>query len=150
MSSEIQKLENDGLLITADNPEQIEEILSQLAGMKAAIRQAEVTIKQRMLDIILDTGRDITIGTVRYYAGHPVETKCLDIKGTLIALLEETGGDMERLAECLCSEPFKPATTLKMLPENAGKMLFKKKPKPKLLEGKPQKQLMEFDSRFVR
>lgn len=91
----------------------------------------------------IDANGEIDDGRVRWYVGPERKTKCINTRATIEALLNATGGDIDRMAECLASDPFKPAST-KALLEDAGVdhgCLFQTVEEQDLKEGKPKRAL---------
>ena len=150
MSSDIARLHAAGVSVAGDDTDAIHDILTQFAGMKSAIREAEAAFKQRLLDIIRDTGRDIVVGDVRYYAGTKRETECVDVKGAIESALTVTGGDLDMLVSLLCKDPVKPGAARAMLPASDFALLFRMVEKPVLKEGRPVKELLSVDTKFVK
>ena len=91
----------------------------------------------------IDQNGEIEDGQVWWYVGKERKTKCVNTQGTIQALLDATGGDLDRMAQCLCSDPFKPASTKAML-EEAGldhAALFETTEVMDLKEGKPKRSM---------
>jgi len=150
MSSDIARLHAAGVSVAGDDTDAIHDILTQFAGMKAAIREAEAAFRAHLLEIIQETGRDIVVGDVRYYAGTKRETECVDVKGAIESALTVTGGDLDVVVSMLCKDPIKPGAARGLLPAADFALLFKVVEKPELREGKAVKQLMSMDTRFVK
>jgi hypothetical protein len=91
----------------------------------------------------------LVIGDVRHYVGDNRTTKCPAPSKTLDALLTATGGDMEKVAGLLASDPFKHGACREYLGGQWDDH-FIVEVKPKLLEGKPVKQLQSINTHFVR
>jgi hypothetical protein len=92
----------------------------------------------------IDKNGEIEDGSVRWYVGKERKTKCVDVAGTVRAILDATGGDLERVAACLSSDPFKPASTLAMLREAGGPEpsdLFVTTEVMDMKEGKPKRSM---------
>lgn len=107
------------------------------------------TLKARMLLWILANKRDITIGTKRYYAGTRKENKCRNRTATIDEILKAAGGDMSVVADMLCSDPFKAGELKKLLAPEVWSECFEVVEKTKLLDGKPTKEVLEVDERFI-
>lgn len=91
---------------------------------------------------------EITEGNVRYYVAPNRTTKCKDVKATLAALLEVSGGDLDAVVECMSSGAWKPGETKKRLGDKAGDF-FETTETGELKEGKPTKRLQKVDSTFL-
>lgn len=125
------------------------EVLTKLDTIKRMEKEMRDTFKARMLSWILTNKKDITIGTKRYYAGTRKETKCRDRAYTLDQLLQAAGGDVGVVADVLCADPFKPATARLVLSVDEWAKCFNVEAKVKLLDGKPTKEVLDADERFI-
>ena len=93
---------------------------------------------------------DIEDGEKRYYVAPNKSVKCLDVKGTLGAVLEVAGGDLDAVIECLSSGAFKPAKTKALLGERADEF-FETTETADLKTGAAGKpRLQKFDPKFIR
>ena len=93
---------------------------------------------------------EIIDGDVRYYVGANKSVKCRDVKGTLGAVLEVTGGDLDAVIECLSSGAFKPAKTKALLGKRADEF-FETTETMDLKTGAAGKpRLQKHDPRFIR
>ena len=96
------------------------------------------------------TNGDLVDGDIRYYVGPNKSTKCLDLPGTLRALLEVSGGDLDAVVEVLSSGAFKPAKAREVLCERADG-LFETKTTVDLKTGKATgPRLQKSDPRYIR
>ena len=103
-----------------------------------------------MLEWIEANNRDIVVGDVRYYAGVYKTTKCTNPTGLLDALLTTTGGDMDRVCKTFASNAFKHGACRDILEPDKYDELFVTEERPQLKEGKPVKQVLKFDQRFMK
>ena len=92
----------------------------------------------------------IEFETIRYYVGPVKNTKCRSVKEAIPALLDATGGDMERFCEILSSNAIKHGAARGVLAPEVWDQLFIVEEQQELKEGKPVKRLQKIDSRFVR
>jgi len=107
---------------------------------------------------------DVTIGTVRHYVGVKKDVKCDNADVFLCAMLEMFGVDdqtvvrrvVNAIAPLLCSDPFKPGETKKLIGEEMFAKFFTCHEEGEVKEGKPvkvravkAKTLQKFDSRFA-
>lgn len=60
-------------------------------------------------------------GTTRYYVGTAKKTKCRNLRATVEAIMQATGGDLDALVDCLASDAFKPGETRKTLGDDFPK-----------------------------
>lgn len=129
--------------------DELAEVLTKLDTIKHFEKEMRDTLKARMLLWILANKRDITIGTKRYYAGVRKENKCRDRAMTLDKMLHAAGGDMAVVADILCSDPFKAGAAKDLLGHEVWSECFEVIEKTKLLDGKPAKEVLEVDERFI-
>jgi ABC-type glycerol-3-phosphate transport system substrate-binding protein len=126
-----------------------------LAAMDFVVTLAFVTneLKKRMEEAAIkwiQANGDLVDGDIRYYVGPNKSTKCLDLPGTLRALLEVSGGDLDAVVEVLSSGAFKPAKAKEVLGERADG-LFETKETTDLKTGKATgPRLQKSDPRFIR
>lgn len=99
----------------------------------------------------IQTNGEIQIGPRRFYVSEGTKTtKCLDTRKTYEKVMEVAGGNVDAVLDCLCSDPWKPAKTMKLIGYGADK-LFKTTRKPKLnQEGQPEPVLNVVDQRFIK
>lgn len=95
----------------------------------------------------IDAHGPITEGELRWYVGTNRTHKCRDVRGTLAALLEATGGDLDRVAECLSSSAWKPGAAKAVLPD--ADAWFETVETPDLKTGKPERRLQKADANFT-
>lgn len=92
--------------------------------------------------------------SVRLYTGHPKDKKCRDVGATLQFLLETTGGDWDAVVGCLSSNAVKHGAVNAILKEKGLESkfeeLFEVTERVTLEEGKPKKQLLTVDTRFLK
>jgi hypothetical protein len=97
----------------------------------------------------IERNGDLTDGEVRYYVAPNKSTKCVDVRRTLVALLEAAGGDLDLVASVLASNPYKPAKAREVLGE-ASTDLFETDVTKDLKTGQPTaKRLQKADPRFI-
>jgi hypothetical protein len=140
--------------VSADaTPDQFAAAFELVDAIRDFERRMRLSLKSKMLEQIEQTGRDITIGPRRYYAGVESETRCEDNVAAVDALLDAAGGDLEVVArDCLRSDSIKPSAARLILSAEAFDRLFKTTKRTVLKDGKPttQRQLLCTDERFVR
>jgi hypothetical protein len=129
--------------------EQVQEAITRVDWFMGMAREMKAKLEQALIEYIEANG-DITIGTVRYYVGHPKETKCVNVAGAVEALLQATGGDFEKVCECLSGSAVKPGATRKVLPEDVFAGLFETTEKVTLEEGKPKKAVQKIDTKYLK
>jgi hypothetical protein len=126
-----------------------------LAALDYVVTLAFVTneLKKRMEEAAIkwiQANGDLVDGDIRYYVGPNKSTKCLDLPGTLRALLEVSGGDLDAVVEVLSSGAFKPAKAREVLGERADG-LFETKETTDLKTGKATgPRLQKSDPRYIR
>ncbi len=150
--NDLTTIEDEVLRFALDCPvDTIAELLNKLAFMKQRISATEKVFKGRLLERIAEHG-EFTIGTVRYYAGNKKETESRNDEATAVACLELAGGDIAAMFRDFISKgPFKHGNIRKQLNDDAKfNELFEVTTKPVLEQGKPTKQLLSADERFIR
>ncbi len=102
-------------LATSD---QILEASEFVDALGAAYRQIKERYEQAAVAYIKANG-EIRSGERRLWVEPNTTVKCTDVKGTLQALLEVTGGDLEAVVGCLASDAWKQGQTRKVLGDRA-------------------------------
>lgn len=92
---------------------------------------------------------EVQEGDIRYYVGPTKTTKCTDQKKALGAILEATGGDLDKLAECFASGAFKHGFCKNVLAEDVYKGVFETTEKLDLFTGKPLKGMHKVNMAFM-
>jgi hypothetical protein len=92
---------------------------------------------------------EIIDGDVRFYVAPNKVTKCLDVKATLGAVLEVSGGDLDAVTECLSSSAWKHGATKKMLGDKADQF-FETVETADLKTGIGAKRLQKVDQKFIK
>ncbi len=98
----------------------------------------------------IEANGDIVDGEKRYYVAPNKTTKCVDLRGTMAALLTAAGGDEEVVYGCMSASAWKHGAVKKNLPPEVYEKLFETKETKGLEEGKPTKRLQTFDPEFQR
>lgn len=68
----------------------------------------------------IEKNGEIRDGERRFYVAPNKSTKCVDVRKTVEAVFEVSGGDFDVFVECLSSGAFKPAATKKVLGDRAA------------------------------
>lgn len=130
-----------------------EEVLNALNFMDAlseATRELKARLEAAAIKWIEANG-ELEFGDIRYYVGPNKTTKCLNLSGTLEALLTATGGDFEAVVRCLSTSAFKHGACREALPESEYNALFKTEEVMDLKEGKPKgPRLQKVNERFLK
>jgi hypothetical protein len=128
-------VDQDAVMKAMDSVQLLKDEVRQLAGVcEAAIIRW------------IEENGDITVGDVRYYVGPEYKHKCVNVPAAVEAVLNATGGDMKVFCDCLTSQPFKPASTRKVLGEDTP--LFETTTELDIKTGKPKRGLQRSDARF--
>lgn len=135
--------------------------------MKKWINEQDKELKRRLVLYIQKRG-EFMIGEEKFYLGHKKETWCEDVAETVVALLGLKAGaqleilnaktgeavpfNLESLTDCLSSDAFKPATTIKALQPADADRLFKSEMKTHLKrEGTPiPVEVHRVNTKFIR
>jgi hypothetical protein len=129
--------------------EQIADNLGKLKALAERARELKRQFDEQLLEYIEANG-DVTIGEVRYYAGYEKETKCVDVGGVILHLLDAVVGDYDALAGFLCANPIKHGAVKKTLSPEVYDRLFVTSLKPDLKEGKPVKKVLAVKPEFCK
>ena len=116
--NDLAKLETDILVLNPDAP--IDALLGLMNRVRAAkdqLRKIERMIEDRGIEFINARGA-FRAGDILYTVGRDKRVKCTDPKSLLSTLLEATGGDLDRVADCLASDAWKSGATRQTLEEH--------------------------------
>lgn len=108
--SQIAQIESAVLSINSDTPtEAIAETINRVEWLVSKAREVKKQLDDALLERLTsgDGPREITIGTVKYYVAARSKVKCIDQEAALLALLDHTGGDLTKLADCLSANGLK-------------------------------------------
>ena len=129
--------------------ERLLELRSALKFIKAAIKEREDEFEEVALAWIAVNG-PIVCGDIELRAGIRKETKCVDVPGAVDALFQAVGGDMRRFCEHLSSGAIKHGTSKATLAPELYDKLFVIEERPKIVEGKAAKELIETNLHFAK
>lgn len=107
-------------------------------AFKAMVKEIDAAMHDAVLDRLLVTGRDLTVGEVRYYAGDDKDTICTDVPAATEKLLVATTGDVGVFSATLVSQPYKPSSARQLLSAEDYARCFTTRIKGKVKEGKPK------------
>ena len=127
--------------------EQCAAAKTKLQAMSGIVREAVRLLDERIIACMqAHEVKSFEVGDIRYYTAVPKETKCVDVPGTVNAVLEQFS--MDDLIAILVSQPFKPGAAKKLLGDTT---LFETTEKLTLKEGKPERTpaLMSVNTKFV-
>ena len=136
--------------VHSGEPEAIAGAYMAAKAQVARAREFMACIEEAiMAHIEANGGAAIVVHTMALMAKFPSETKNREGAAgrTLAALLGQT--DVDGVAGCLCSDPFKIKACRAILPGDTFADCFETIVRPKLVEGVAKKQLVETDLRFV-
>ena len=97
----------------------------------------------------IDVNGALDVGDVRYAAGTATTVRCLDACRCAELVLAAVGGDVTALVAYLRSDPWKYGSVRQLLGDDGFATVFRSEHRPKLVEGRPQKQLIRNDRRFT-
>lgn len=86
-------------------------------------------------------------GPKRYYVGTNKTTKCLNVRATIEAILQASGGDFDVLVDCLSSNALKHGASRKVLGDQTKKF-FETSEVADLKTGEAKPRLQVADGRF--
>lgn len=130
-------------------PDDLGVLRGQLAFLASKLKEMRALLDEKMLEIIAESGQDIQIGPIRYYASIEKKTKCLNHEAALVALFETAAGDVASVANCIASDGLKPGACKSILGDAFSKH-FETSENPAIKEGKPSKKLMASNDEFTR
>jgi hypothetical protein len=131
----------------AATPEYIADVMGRVEAALERAKAIKAALKEAVIQHILATGRDLTIGDIRWYVREKKKERCLDVRRTIDRLLVVTGGDMDAVCGVMVAQPFKFAAARKLLPDYDE--LFETTTEPELCDGVPKKELCSVDTRFI-
>ena len=148
--TDLRQLETDIVMTGPQSPmERLLEIRHALKFVKEQIKLREDEFERAALEWIEVNG-PMRCGDIELRAGVRKDTKCVDVAAAIDALLIATGGDMRAFCEHLASQPIKHGASKATLDPETYERLFKVEERPKLVEGKAVKQLIEVNHAFVK
>lgn len=125
-------------------------IVNRVEFMKSAIREIDQQLKAALLEWLnAEPGRSLEIGPVRYYVGTKKKTVAGDAEKLLDALFTATGGDFQKVADCLGANAFKPGACRNPLGDDWAAH-FTEIVEDDVKTGKPRKEVKSIDTRFIR
>jgi hypothetical protein len=145
---ELAKLEQLEVDIEAA-PERVAEMLNLIEAAYTRISEIRRRFKADMV-AWLEANGDLTVGPIRYYAGVRTDHKPHDHRAVVAAVLEAGGGDPDAIAEVLASSAWKTGAMKKLIGDERFSSLFARVEVGQLKEGKPQKQVLQADTRFLK
>lgn len=132
----------------AATPEQLERALADLNAIREMEKATRATFKARLFHRIDSTKQPMLIGGQRWYIGLPLEHYVDDAPALLDAMFSAAGGDFGPMADCLTADWFKISQVRQLLGEDRCRELVRSERTPKLVDGKPTKQLLSADPNF--
>ena len=131
-------------------------VLDRLDAFKKQTKLVASMIEEAVLER-LKTDPDLKDGLTdpmggRYYPGYNSRVKCNNVRGVVEQILEATGGDLDKITDCLGSDPFKQGTVKEVVGEETHGVLFTKEKTPVIKEGKgkPKKTLQHIPAFIAR
>jgi len=129
------------------------EVVVDWLNLTALLVSRVKTIRRNLEQIAvewIEIHGPIDMGEIRYIVGHPKSVTCMDVVQCTHAVLDACGGELDALCSYLCSDPYKYGAVHRLIGNELFAQLFREERHPKLVEGKPQPQLIRVDQRFVR
>jgi hypothetical protein len=145
----IGQIEAAATILSVDEPETALHAWLDLTDvLLARARQVRQMIESLAIEWISANG-PTHFGDITYTVGYPKTVRCTDAVRCLGLVLDACGGDLDAAVAYLRSDPFKYGSIRNLLGEPVYAEMFKTETKPKLVEGKPQKELVKIDTRFL-
>lgn len=132
-------------------PKAPDEMVLSLLELTAALKRRAVELRQYAEQLAvawIETNGDLVAGPIRYYAGHHKETKCLNQRRAIEALLSAVSGDLDAFCLLLAARALKPGACRGVLDPEQYAHLFQTERKVVLKDGKVTKRLIRTDERF--
>lgn len=157
------ELEQLALVPPTATVDQIAEALNALDAFRTRLAEARKVLEGCLVEWIEANGRDIEIGTVRYYVGTDKVWSCTDRAGAVDLAMrlseivdastgEVVGIDREQLAMLIASDPIKRGAATKLAEERGinVKGIWTCTERESLKDGKPTQKLQHVDTQFIR
>lgn len=129
--------------------EEFADALNKLDSIRDLERELRAVWKDRLIEHIQEHG-PVSIGCKRYWVGNKKVTKVKDKAAALQALLTATSGDCDLIArDLLSSDAFKPGACKTVMTPEQWADVFEVTTKAELKDGKPAKELLDVDERFI-
>lgn len=139
------------LAVNEDTPaERIAAALNAVAWLKEQAAECQRLLDGALLERIVSTGRDVTVGTVRFYAGDDKDTTCTDPAGLLDALLQNSGGDLNGVVQNFFASDWAKYGAVRQADPALFERFFVVKVEPVLKEGKPVRRLQKLDTKYLK
>lgn len=135
---------NDGTA-TADH---VAAALDEVAALKSRVKEIESDVETAAAAFVTANG-PVRMGNIEWRMSQVKSIKCNDIKNAVGALLDATGGDLDKLTECISSNGIKHGAARTVLGEAVFASHFTTTIKQDL-EGKPLKELTRIDTTFTK
>ncbi len=145
----VGELERGATLLCVEEPEADLHAWLNLADvLTARAKQIRQTVERVAIEWIELHG-PLRMGDVLLTIGHQKAVKCVYPVACLERVIESCDGDLEAAVSYLRSDPFKYGSVRGLLGDGLFEQLFRTEQKVKLVEGKPRKELLRLDTRFL-
>ena len=147
--TDITKLATEVHTITPQSSiDEVAETVMKLDGLMERAKELKQQLEGAMLEWLQVHG-ELVIGDTKYVIGNKKSTKCMNIPAAVEACLNSCDGDFELFCRLLGSNALKYGACRQVLPEEEYARHFVTTVE-QTLEGKPVKQVLKLDTRFVR
>ena len=128
----------------AATPERIADVMNRADALYEWAKAVRESVRAAVVEHLEATGRPLVIGNTEHRAMHVRETKNRpeQKRRTLHALFDACGGDVDAVADCLYSDPYKAGEAAGRLPPEVFRACFETVERVRLVSGKPRKQLV--------
>ncbi len=121
------------------------DVADWLAGRSRAIHMAS-----RKIGIAwIEKNGEFDIGPMRYSVGYTTTTKCIDVPGCGMVLLEALGGDFEAFLKVLGSNAYKYGVARSILDRNVYGSFFHTSNTSRLVNGVPERTPLRSDPTYA-
>lgn len=146
MNEVIAQIEREVAGITIESKQDVVILpYDRILFFLSELKRIKALCELQMLVWIKANGAIEVSDEVRYYAGSEKITKCLDVPGTVEAVMAATGGDFTRFCDVLASNAIKYGAAKNVLSPEEYARLFKTEWKDTL-----EKKLMKSDDKFKK
>lgn len=98
------------------SPDEVAVRLDRLVALKQQVKELSELFEAALFAWLAENG-ELTVGQIVWFIGNDKQTKCRNVKATLAALLELSGGDLDAVADCLGASAWKHGTIRRLLDE---------------------------------
>lgn len=123
-------------ITAADDRDSIAAKLAMMEAIWQWAKDAKSAIEQSAIERLKEIGGSVRVGEICYWVGREKkDPKCVNIKATVEALMDATGGDFEKFCQHLSANAIKHGAAKKTLGPDEFARLFRQETVDKLQSG---------------